>query len=204
MNKKMLSALVVAAFLAVPTAELTGQVMQRESQPGMDVFSINVNGGGFFPLSTLGGDNEFDDAGSVGGALTYWFHNNAGVRANFLWASTDFVGLEDSPLQGEDPDVYHYSGDVLLRLPLPGPEVVDSWFPYIVGGIGGKTYDFQTLTTDTDVTGNFGVGVEFRFGEMSRWGINTEVRDFVSNFDRQGIDRTQNDLVWTGGLTLNF
>lgn len=202
MKRKIISALVAVAFV-VPASDLTGQIMERESHAGMDVFSVSVNGGGFFPVSSLGAGNEFDDAGSVGGTLTYWVHRNAGVRANVLWASTDFLGAQDSPLQGEDPDVYHYSGDLLLRLPLPGTEQV-SWFPYIVGGLGGKTYDFQTRTTDTDFTGNFGAGVELRFGEMGRWGINTEVRDFVSNFDRFGFDRTQNDVVWTGGISVNF
>ena len=203
MNKMITFALTTALAFAVSGGSLTAQVMDRESHPGMDMFSINVSGGGLFPISSLGDGNEFDDAGSVGGSLTYWAHENAGIRASFLWASTDFLGADDNPLIGEDPDVYHYSGDLLLRLPLPGTEQV-SWFPYIVGGLGGKTYDFQTLSTDTDFTGNFGAGLELRFGEMGRWGINTEVRDFVSNFDRHGFDRTQNDVVWTGGLTLNF
>ena len=160
--------------------------------------------GGHFSASSLAADTDFDDAGTIGGTVSFWFHENVGVRANTLWAPTDIVALQaDNVLAGEDPNVWHDSGEVLLRLPLPAGDQM-TWFPYAVAGIGGKTYDFETLGTETDFTGNFGAGVELRFGDLGRWGIHTEVRDFISNFDRLGFDETLHDVVWTGGISLNF
>jgi len=76
------------------------------------------------------------------------------------------------------------------------------WYPYVVGGLGGKTYDFDRLDAKTDFAGNFGGGIEFRFNR--NWGIQAEARDFVSSFDRLGIDSTQHDIVYTGGISLSF
>lgn len=205
MSRTILSVLAAGAFLAFPASELSGQIMdmERESHPGMDAVSLHVTGGGFFSTSNLGGGNEFDDTGALGAQATYWAHRNVGVRGNLLWASPDLLVEQESPLLNEDPNVYHYSGDLLLRFPFQMTGQM-SWFPYIVGGLGGKTYDFETRSTDTDFAGNFGAGLELRLGELGRWGLNTEVRDFVSDFDRAGFNRTLNDVVWTGGLSINF
>ncbi|HSL70274.1 MAG TPA: hypothetical protein VK864_08515, partial [Longimicrobiales bacterium] len=83
------------------------------------------------------------------------------------------------------------------RLPLSAGQ----WFPYVVAGAGGKTYDFDLNDRETDFAGNFGGGIEYRF---ARWGIQAEVRDVVSKFERFGVNETQHDIAWTAGLTLSF
>lgn len=203
MKKTMLIAGVLVAFVALPATKLSAQVMGRDSRPGNDVLSVNVVGGGFFSADNLAPGTEFKNTGSVGGSVTYWAHTNVGLRADLLWAGPTVRAAQDSPLAGEDPNVWHYSGDVVLRMPLTGTSRM-SWFPYIVGGVGAKTYDFQTLATATDFAGNVGAGLELRFGETGRIGINTEIRDAISNFKTAGYDQTLNDVVWTGGLTLNY
>jgi hypothetical protein len=35
-------------------------------------------------------------------------------------------------------------------------------------------------------------------------GLQAEVRDVVSQFDHFGFDKTQHDLVYSGGLTLTY
>jgi hypothetical protein len=203
MKKHAYCAAVVALFAAFASADLSAQVMDRHGQAGVDFLSVGLYGGGFFPASNLGAGTEFDNTGTVGGTVTLWAHRNVGVRANVLWSSLNVVGPGENPLAGEDPDVWHYSGDVLLRLPFTTAGEL-SWFPYLVGGLGAKTYDFETRSTDTDFAGNYGAGVELRFGPEGRWGVNTEVRNLMSNFDRAGFDTTLNDVIWTGGFTLNF
>jgi len=197
------AAIALAAFV---TGELSAQQLGG-GHPGGDRFSVNVHGGGFFATSSLGAATEFDDTGTVGGNATLWLHRNVGVRASVLWAQPDVIDERvftqtNSSIAREDPDVWLYSGDLVLRLPLAGGNF--TWFPYAVGGFGGKTYDFATLSSATDFAGNFGAGVELRFGHSGRWGINTEVRDFVSSFDRLGFDETLHDVIWTGGISLTF
>ncbi len=202
----MLSVALLAMFTATE-ADAQQQIQERfggDAHPGADVLSLNLYGGGFFSASSFAGGAQFEDTGTFGAAATFWATQNLGVRGNVLWYSHALTpGDEDIALIGEDPDVFHYSGDVVLRMPMPAMENV-SWFPYILGGIGGKTYDFDTLGTETDFAGNVGLGLEARFGDEGRWGIHTEVRDFISNFDVAGVDETLHDIVWTGGFSINF
>lgn len=167
---------------------------------GNDIVTINLYGGGYAPTASLAPESEFDDSGTVGGAATVWVHRNVGLRANALFAKTDAPSGVPDPLGGESPNVWAYSGDLVLRLPLSvGGRA--TWFPYVVGGLGGKTYDFEDADTETDFAGNFGGGIEYRFNQV---GLQAEVRDVVSSFERFGIDEVQHDVVWTAGITLSF
>ena len=56
-------------------------------------------------------------------------------------------------------------------------------------------------STWTNFAGNFGAGVEYRFGRI---GVRAEGRDFVYKFDRYGFNRTQHDIAWQGGVTVSF
>lgn len=173
---------------------------QSTRDPGQDIISVNVMGGAFTPASDLG-SNQFDATGTVGGTVAVWLHRYVGVRASVVWAQTDVSGPASPDVTGVDPNVWAYGGDIVLRAPI---EARSGWIiPYIVGGLGAKTYDFEGIDTETEFAGSFGGGVEYRF-PSSQWGINLEVRDFVSDFEFYGIDETQHDVVWTGGITLSF
>jgi len=37
----------------------------------------------------------------------------------------------------------------------------------------------------------------------SHWGLDVELRDFVSTFEMGDLNDTQHDLVWTGGITFS-
>lgn len=190
------------ALGALGATAAQAQTTGPKGAAGSDIFTINVYGGGYAPTASLTPGSEFDDSGTVGAAGTLWVHRNVGVRANVLWARTDAPAGAPAPLGGERPDVWAYSGDVVLRLPL---EVGNgqTWFPYVVGGLGAKTYDFERedMDTETDFAGNFGGGLEYR---INRVGLQAEVRDIVSSFERFDIDETQHDVVWTAGLTVSF
>ena len=67
-----------------------------------------------------------------------------------------------------------------------------------------RVHPDAALTPDTQFAGNFGAGIEFRFGREGRWGIHAEVRDFISDFDLSGVDGTQNDVIYTGGISLTL
>jgi hypothetical protein len=190
---------VLIAVAAVAGTELHAQVLGPRQGVG-EIVTVNAYGGGFSPTADLTTDGSFGNSGTVGGAVTLWLHGNVGIRGNVLFARTGVDGVAPEEVIGENPNVWAYSGDVLLRLPLAAANGRDVWFPYVVGGLGGKTYAFDA-GRETDFAGNFGGGLEYRF---DRWGIQAEVRDIVTKFDRFGVDRVQHDLVWTAGITLSF
>jgi hypothetical protein len=192
----------LSVLIAVGVAggtELHAQVLGPRQGLG-EIVTINAYGGGFSPASTLTTDGGFDSSAAVGGAATLWLHHNVGVRGNVLFARTAAADGVPDAVVGEDPDVWAYSGDVVLRIPFVSPNGRDAWFPYLVGGLGAKTYAFDA-GRETDFAGSFGGGLEYR---LARWGIQAEVRDIVTRFDRFDVDKVQHDVVWTAGLTLSF
>jgi outer membrane protein W len=185
------------ATLLVPA---TGALAQNVS-PGNDNFTISLYAGGLSPSGDLGA-GEFDSSGTIGGALGWWITRNVGIRGNVAFAQTDVPAAAPSALLGQNPDVWFYSADLLVRFPF---QVGTGWLsPYVLGGLGAKTYSFENLDTETDFAGNFGGGAEYRFDPTSRWGVFTEVKSYVSEFERFGVSDTQWDVAWTGGISLNF
>ncbi|MBI4539181.1 MAG: outer membrane beta-barrel protein [Gemmatimonadetes bacterium] len=196
--------LMLAAGTPLVATNASAQIIgsSAREQASREIVSILGYGGGFTPANELAGPAEFSTSGTVGGAVTVWFGPYVGIRGNGLYTQSDVDGASSGlALRGEEPNVWIYSGDVLLRLPLTAGQS-SWWYPYVVGGLGGKTYDFDRLDTETDFAGNFGGGIEFRVNRY--WGIQAEARDFVSSFDRLGIDSTQHDVVYTGGISLTF
>ncbi|MBI4409535.1 MAG: outer membrane beta-barrel protein [Gemmatimonadetes bacterium] len=191
----------IVGMLVLSAGAVRAQVLGGVGVPGGEVVSLTVYGGGFSPAEDLSSTSDFSSSGTVGGAVTLWAHRYVGIRGSVLYAQTDIDGSTPAALVGEEPNVWAYSGDVLLRLPISTTPGTGWFFPYLVGGLGAKTYDFDAADAETDFAGNFGVGFEYRFG---RWGFQVEGRDFVSKFDHFGVDQTQHDLVYTGGISLSF
>src|SRR6266498_3839370 len=72
-----------------------------------------------------------------------------------------------------------------------------------LGGAFGAlcVHQLDSDSTWSKFTGNFGAGLEYRFGRI---GVRAEGRDYVYTFDRYGFDKTQHDIAWQGGVTLSF
>lgn len=197
-----IAVLVLALSGLGATQALAQQGRDGSGFAGRDIVSLSVYGGGFSPADNLGPGADFASSGTVGASATVWLHKYVGLRGSGQWAQTDVDGVSRAPLAGDNPDVWTYSGEVLLRLPFQvRRNGQDSWFPYVLGGAGGKTYDFDRMDSETDFVGSFGGGIEYRF---RRWGLQAEVRDLVSQFEHFGLDQTQHDVVYTGGITLSF
>ena len=49
--------------------------------------------------------------------------------------------------------------------------------------------------------GNVGLGLGYRLGRL---GLRAEGRNMMYKFDRFGYSKTQNDLLWQAGLTLQI
>jgi hypothetical protein len=163
---RLVTVLAILGALGATTAQA-----QAFGPRSSDLFTVNVYGGGYSPTSSLAVGHEFENSGAVGGAVTIWVNQYMGVRGNVLYARTDISSGAPAPLAGEDPSVWAYSGDLILRHGHSSHGGGGTLFPYIVAGLGGKTYDFDRQGTETDFAGNFGAGVEYRF---ARWGVQAE------------------------------
>jgi hypothetical protein len=130
---------------------------------------------------------------------TVWLHRYLGLRASGTWAQDSLQGASGL-VGGGKFDKFFYDAAVVLRYPtfLGSGTLV----PYVLGGAGAVT--LQQVDSDdqwTKFAGNFGAGLEYRFG---RWGVRAEGRDYVYTFDRFGFDRTQHDIAWQAGVTFAF
>lgn len=192
----------IALLLALFTPMAQDAEAQSYREPGSDRIQIMVYGGGFTPMEELGG-GEFQNSGSVGATAGIWVGKYFGFRANLLYAQTDIQGVPDENLVWDNPNIWIYNGDFLARLPR---EVGMSWItPYAFVGAGNKLYNFDNRDDlEGDFVSTFGLGLNYRMDPDSHWGLNVELRDFVSTFEMGDLNETQHDLVWTGGITFSW
>jgi hypothetical protein len=190
----------IMSLCALMLFAIEGHAQVQVSPPPQSAF-FTIDAGGFFPTGDLG-DGEFDNTETVNATLGVWFGDFVGVRANVLWANPDISGSPPVELEGESPDIFYYTGDLLLRYPMQMGQ--GSIIPYAIAGLGARTMNFDAASNQTDLAGNAGAGLEYRFGQMQNWGIRTEVRGFGSNLDAFGLDENLWDVAWTGGLTFAF
>jgi len=95
---------------------------------------------------------------------------------------------------------FGYDAALVLRYPLNAG--AGTFVPYLLGGAGAiSVHQLGSDSTWSKFAGNFGAGVEYRFGRI---GVRAEGRDFVYKFDRYGFDKTQHDIAWQGGVTVSF
>jgi opacity protein-like surface antigen len=196
--------LVVAGLVALGPAALAAQ--QRS-----DVTPVSAGStGGRFTLGGafggLSGAANLDAAGTADWRLgwaasldaTGWLSDYVGIRASGGWAQDSLRG---AALVGRGKfNKFTYDADLVLRYPVHG--TAGTLSPYLLGGVGAiSVHQLDASDTWTKFAGNFGAGLEYRFGQV---GIRAEGRDFVYSFDQYGFNKTQHDIAWQGGLTLSF
>jgi hypothetical protein len=105
-------------------------------------------------------------------------------------------------MEETDVQVLAYSAGVGIELP-------KQWRfePYLLAGIGVKSYDFDIPNTkaENDREFNFGAGVNLEITE--HFALNLQARDFVSDFSSKldGVsNEKQNDLFFAAGITFSF
>jgi len=130
--------------------------------------------------------------------VTGWLTDYVGVRASGGWAQDSIQGAA-LPGRGRF-NKFTYDADLVLRYPIHGASGTLS--PYLLGGAGAiSVHQLDASDTWSKFAGNFGAGLEYRFGQV---GLRAEGRDVVYKFDRYGFNKTQHDIAWQGGLTLSF
>jgi hypothetical protein len=192
------------ALLTVALSAFAAGSLSAQPSPaaGEEIVSIGATFGGLSGLADL------DAAGTADWALgwaasvdgTVWVHRYVGLRASGTWGQ---ASMENASIVGRDKfNKFYYDANVVLRYPVALQGTSTSLIPYVLGGAGAVSYhQLDSDDTLTKFAGNFGAGLEYRFGRI---GVRAEGRDFISKLGRFGFNRTQHDLVWGGGITVSF
>ncbi|MCH8935736.1 MAG: porin family protein [Gemmatimonadetes bacterium] len=161
------------------------------------------HGGGFSSLEDLNaaGTADFDTGFNVGGGVGLQLNKYLAVRGSFDFAKSDVRGFGVGGLEGAEIKRFFYGADLQLRYPFSM-----GLSPYVFGGAGGVTIDDtggRRLDSFSKFAGRFGAGLSYEF-PGSGFGIFGEASGFVYDFDRAGVDETQVDIAWHGGLAYRF
>ena len=197
MQSRLRSSLTIVIALAAVPAVARAQATSRVT--GERVTAAAAFGG-------LSGAANLNDAGSADWRLgwaasvnaTYWINSVIGLRASGNWAQDS---IRSATLVGRGKfNKFAYDAGLVLRYPVAVG--TGTFIPYLLGGAGAiSVHQLDSDSTWTKFAGNFGAGLEYRFG---RFGVRAEGRDYIYKFDRYGFDKTQHDVAWQGGVTVSF
>jgi opacity protein-like surface antigen len=198
----MLSLRPILGVLAVASLAVTNAHAQGTS--GHPI-TIGVRGGGFSALSDLNDAGTLDTKTgySVGTGIGYQISRHVVIRTDFTFARDELRtnGVDT----GTHLNKFMYTAAIQLQQPFSNGVT-----PYIFAGGGGITVHEQGTTgiNKTKAAGVGGLGIRYRLAD-SRWSVFTEglgylykVRDFQGSL--AGLDKTQFDVSWTGGLSISI
>lgn len=182
----LLSLLTPAAALAQSPADQRGVV-------------LFANGGGNSAVTDLNdaGTASLSTGWTAGGGVGWQFNPYVAVRGTFDFARAEGHGAANA-FNGQHFNQYFYGGDVQLRYP-----TASGFAPYLLLGAGAVTVDNADATgfdSFTKFAGKGGLGVEYAL-PRSNLGLFAQAASYIYQFDRNGFDKTQADLLWTAGLS---
>jgi opacity protein-like surface antigen len=141
---------------------------------------------------------EINDAFTLGGRAAVRFGDRFGVGATVLYSPATVTAATGAET---DLGLWSYGVDASYHALTSGAVVR----PFVVGGVGAKTYDFEGMDTRTDFMWNVGAGVDVALHPMAT--LRLEARDYMSMFD-SGIasvdDKIQHDLALTAGISFRL
>ena len=187
------TAALVLSLLAPGIA--SAQTSQTLDRPTVVVYA---NGGGNSSLTDLNdaGTASLKTGWTAGGGVGVQLNRDVAVRGTFDYARAD--GESGTSFAGQTLNHYFYGGDVQLRYP-----TVSGFAPYVVLGAGAVTIDNKdnaAFDRFTKFAGKGGLGLEYAL-PRSDLGLFAQANSYIYKFDRNGFDKTQVDLLWTGGLS---
>ena len=185
----------VLALSLLGPSRATAQTSQISDRPTLVLFA---NGGGASSLSDLNdaGTASLKTGWTAGGGAGVQLNRYVAVRATFDFARAD--GDNGTAFANQALKRYFYGGDVQLRYP-----TASGFAPYLLAGAGAVTIDNSddpTFNRFTKFAGKGGLGAEYAL-PRSNLAIYAQASSYVYKFDRNGFDKTQYDLLWTGGVS---
>jgi hypothetical protein len=165
---------------------------------GRPTFVVFANGGGNSALTDLNdaGTASLKTGWTAGGGVGLQVNPYVALRGTFDFAQADGEGT--STFSDQTLNRYFYGGDVQLRYP-----TATGIAPYVILGAGAVTIDNPdnaTFERFTKFAGKGGLGLEYAV-PRSNVSLFAQATSYVYDFDRNGFDKTQADVLWTGGLS---
>ena len=142
-------------------------------------------------LSPSFGGYLFEGNQDLKHGLTYGL--GLGYHIDKHWAAEAVFNFVDTELDTNElnVDTYLYRIDGLYHF-MPSKRLV----PYIAAGLGGIGFDPEKASSDQDFAINYGTGLKYFLNENVA--LRGDVRHVIS------FDDTQNNLIYTAGLTFVF
>jgi opacity protein-like surface antigen len=190
---RMIAALLVSLLVpGITTAQEADQSFDRTS------LVFFANGGGNSSITDLNdaGTASLETGWTGGGGVGVQLNRFLAVRGTFDYAQSDGQGT--ASISGQTMNRYFYGGDVQLRYP-----TASGFAPYLLLGAGAVTIDNpDNVVFDrfTKFAGKGGLGVEYLL-PRSNLGLFAQASSYVYDFDQNGFDKTQVDVLWTAGLS---
>lgn len=194
----MLALLVVAAPVAaqnrIQVTPFYGYTYPQGELPAR--FALNLTNGGSVDIS----DAELESRTAVyGGTVALRLFKSLNAEATYLTGTDKMVAAR---MPETDVKITAYSAGVSLDLP-------KLWRiePYVMGGVGVKSYDFDIEGTnpEKDREFNFGAGVNLEL--LRRVALNVQAKNLMSEFNSSLFEvenEKQNDILIAAGLTFTF
>jgi opacity protein-like surface antigen len=187
-----------AALLVSLLAPGLAQAQDHGRTTDQSSLILFANGGGNSSLTDLNdaGTASLETGWTGGGGVGVQLNRYLAVRGTFDYARSDGQGT--AAISGQTLNRYFYGGDVQLRYP-----TASGFAPYLLLGAGAVTIDNpDNVAFDrfTKFAGKGGLGLEYVL-PRSNVGLFGQASSYVYNFDRNGFDKTQVDVLWTAGLS---
>jgi hypothetical protein len=122
-------------------------------------------------------------------------------RSSLVFHRHRSVAVAAVAFAGENLDRFFYGGDLQLAYPL-----ANGVTPYLVAGAGAVTLTPTDATGQSNVTklagtGGLGLAYTLRGGGL---GLFAQGTAHLYKIDSYGFDKTQADVLWTGGVSYRF
>jgi hypothetical protein len=157
-------------------------------------FQLTGADGGVVRLS----GQELDHAVVFGGRAAVRFADRFGLGATVLYSPTTATGSAGA---ATDVGIWSYGLDASYHVATPSPLVQ----PFLIGGLGAKTYDFDGMDAVSHLMWNVGAGVDVALHPRAT--LRLEARDYMSLFESEmaGMDdEIQHDLALSAGLSFRL
>jgi Outer membrane protein beta-barrel domain len=191
----------IAAALALTL--LAPASLPAQSTAARPHFVVFANGGGTSSLTDLNepGTAALETGWTAGGGVGLQVNPYLAVRGTFDFAQPKAEGAGAGSLDGQKLNQFFYGGDVQLRYP-----TASGLAPYLLLGAGAVTIDnadAASFESFTKLAGKGGLGLEYLLPQ-SDLGLFAQASSYIYDYDRNGFDKTQVDVLWTAGLSYRF
>jgi opacity protein-like surface antigen len=184
----------MTAKLLLVSLLLTTSLQAQQKTPR---WVLGAGVGGASPAENFGVGVDWKTGWSAAANLTYRLTNSLGLRGDATFAQNDLNG-GSIPGEGRLNKISYIGNAVWQGMGMESVRL----HPYALAGVGAvRVHAKGSDSSFTRLGGDIGIGFGYRLGRL---GLRAEGRDLMYKFDRFGYNKTQNDVVWEGGVTVGL